>query len=322
MKKTDPQEELGRQINEVMRRVATCEIRIDWRSQERRPGAGGRKSRYRGAGDDYDGSRPYTPGDDTRKIDWKAFAVTGGNELSIKTFKMTTEITAYVVIDVSTSMDFGTARTTKRQLAAELAASVIGSLDETQDRAGVVVYSEGRMELCHTPRGAKAVIYPAVAAALGTQPSTDGPGSGLAQALSRLPRHRSLVYVISDFMTNTAADWEALLRASNQHDVLCMFVQDQRERELPKFDYGKGPIGWLLNNIGGFCELQDGSEQRRTIWISNRTRKRYAENFKLHESGILAHFQAAHCRWVIASTEQGDKAGPRILRAVAGGGSR
>lgn len=315
-------EGLSEAINDVMRRVYSCEVKMDWRSQERRPGAGGRRSRYRGAGDDYDGSRPYVPGDDTRKLDWKAYAVTGGNELSIKTFKMTTEVTAFVLVDIAPSMEFGTKRTTKRHLAAELAASVVKSLDETQDRVGLMVYSDQRLEISQSPRGAKAVIYPAVAAALGAERSDDGPGSGLAQAIGRLPAGRSLVFIVSDFMNMTAHDCEALQRVAQQHDLLCLYVQDQRERELPQFEFGKGLFarlfGPLLSRIGGFYDLADWTGAQRTIWVGPRTRKEYADNFKEHEARILQQFANAHCRWAVISTEEGDQARPKIVRAVGG----
>jgi uncharacterized protein (DUF58 family) len=306
-------------VNDVMRRIYASEVHIDWRSQERRPGAGARKSRFRGTGDDYDGSKPYVPGDNTRFLDWKAYAVSGGNDLSIKTFKMTTEVTAYVLVDIAPSMDFGTTRTTKRHLAAELAGSVIRSLDETQDRVGVMVFSQNRLELSQAPRGAKAVVYPAVVAVLGTQQTAEGDGSALAQALSRLPHQRSLIYIISDFMNMSDHDWEALNRASQQHDLLCLYVQDQRERELPDFGAGGGLFGWLSSKLGGFYDLRDWTGEQRTIWVGKKTRAQYAENFRRHEAGILTEFENAHCRFTVVSTEEDEQARPKILRAIGGG---
>lgn len=301
------------EVREIMRRIVRQDIRISWRSSERM-GSGERKSQYRGKGDDYDGSVEYTPGDDTRDIDWQAFAQSDGSELLVSVYRQTSDIKAYVMVDVSPSMNFGTARVTKRRLAAELAASCVGSLDKTKDRIGVIGYSANGLERLIKPgiAGLK-TMFLAAATVLGTE-QTEGSGNGLAKAIKRLPVGRSLVFVISDFMNMTDEDWLALRRTARRHDVICMYVQDVRERELPDVSWGWGPLGWLTGVLGCFYTLQDWSGARRTIWVNRKTRAQYAANFRAHEAAINARIKEARCRSVIMSTEEGDSAYPKLVQ--------
>lgn len=301
------------EVREIMRKVVRQAIPIRWRSPERM-GAGERRSQYRGKGDDYDGVIDYTPGDDTRDIDWQSYAMSDGQELLVHVYRQTSDIRAYMLVDVSPSMNFGTNRVTKRRLAAELAASCVASLDETKDRVGVMAFSAKGFERLIKPSIASLrTMFLAAATVVETQQG-EGTGNGLAKAIKRLPTSRSLVFVISDFMNMTDADWDALQRTAKVHDVIAMFVQDVRERELPDVRWGWGPIGWLTGLMGCFYTLQDWSGERRTIWVSKKTRAQYAANFRAHEAGINARLKASRCRSVIVSTEEGDHAFPKLVK--------
>lgn len=306
-------QETRQQVREINGRIVKKAIPINWRSGQRM-GTGERKSVYRGKGDDYDGVVEYTPGDDVRDIDWQAFAMSDGNELLVRQFRQTTDIKACVLVDVSPSMNFGTARVTKRQLAAELAASVVASLDKTKDRVTAITYSANGVErsLRTTIAGTRMMYLTAVTALESQQGK--GSGNGLAKACKRLPKSRSLVFVISDFMNTTDEDWAALKRAASFHDVVAMYVQDIRERELPDVSWGPGPVAWLTGTLGCFLTLQDWSGERRTIWVSRKTRAQYAANFRAHEANVLARLKAARCRSVVMSTEEGDSAYPKLVK--------
>jgi uncharacterized protein (DUF58 family) len=291
------------EVQEILRKVVRRAIPVTWRSTERM-GAGERKSQYRGKGDDYDGVVEYTPGDDTRDIDWQAYAMSDGNDLLVHVFRQTSDIKAYVLVDVSPSMNFGTSRVTKRRLAAELATSCVASLDKTKDRVGVMAFSANGLERIIKPSIASLrSMFLTAATVVGTQ-QKEGTGSGLAKAIKRLPKSKSLVFIVSDFMNMTDEDWLALNRAAKFHDIIAMYVQDVRERELPDVRWGWGPIGWLTGVMGCFYTLQDWSGARRTIWVSKKTRALYAANFRAHEAGIKAKLKEARCRSVVVSTEE------------------
>jgi uncharacterized protein (DUF58 family) len=305
--------ETRQEVREIMRNVVKQAIPIRWRSTSR-IGAGERKSAYRGKGDDYDGSAEYMPGDDTRYIDWKHYAATGGQELLVNVYRQTSDIRAYVLVDVSPSMNFGTARVTKRRLAAELATSCVASLDKTKDRVGIMAYSANGLERYVKPAIASLrTMFHAAVTVMATE-QKQGTGNGLAKAIKRLPKGKALVFIISDFMNMTDEDWDALRRIARHHDVVAMYVQDVRERELPDVSWGWGPIAWLTGVLGCFYTLQDWSGARRTIWVNRKTRTQYAANFRAHEAAVNERLKAARCRSVIVSTEEGDSAYPKLVK--------
>lgn len=305
-------------IRGILRKAVSCEIPINWRTTaSAHGGAGSRKSRSRGSnGYDLAARLTYEPGDDPRDIDWAATAQTGGQEILTVQFYDPRDTKFFVLVDTKTTMDFGTHRTTKRVLAAELTASIIKSAEETNDKIGFVAYSEDRVEKYYPSKSAKMNLVPALAATLeSNSPEERAAGrkavksekgvSGLVKALSRLPKSRSLVFVLSDFFDLSEEDKKALRRAGTIHDIVCLVIQDRRERELP--------AGW------GFYTLQDmRTGVRRTIWLSRSTRQKFQENFQRHNSALLALFKKAHCDWSVFSTEEGAAAHPKLMRLFGG----
>ncbi len=297
-------QETRQEIQEVLRRVVSCAIPVNWRSGSAMPGAGERRSFYRGAGYEFESLDEYVPGDDPRDIDWNATAETGGQTVFKNVFLEPRDLKTFILVDVNPSMNFGTARVTKRRLSAELTASVCKAADETKDRVGFTCYSNTRVEKYHPSRAAKTVMLPAVANVITLPATPGGTGSGLAKALSTLPMSRSLVFILSDFLHLTDEDKSALRRAAIRHDVVCLMIQDRRERELPP--------GW------GFYTLQDlATGQRKTIFVSKKTRQKFAANFQQHQDALVSLFKGAHCSWEIFSTEEGDAAIPKLIKLFA-----
>ena len=108
----------------VEERALVSPIPIRWRANQSMIGGGERNSRSKGLhGTDLYGLKPYEFGDDVRKIDWAATAKSGGQEIFVKQFLEPRDIKIYVLIDSKLTMDYGTVRTTKRMLAAELGLS-------------------------------------------------------------------------------------------------------------------------------------------------------------------------------------------------------
>jgi len=296
--------ETRQEIQDVLRRVFSCAIPVNWRSASAMPGAGERRSFYRGSGYEFESLDEYVPGDDPRDIDWNATAETGGQMVFRNVYLEPRDLKTFVVVDVNPSMNFGTARVTKRRLAAELTASICKAADETKDRVGFTSYSNTRVEKYIPTRAAKRALLPAVASVIETPAAPGGKGSGLAKALSTLPLSRSLVFVLSDFLRLTDEDKTALRRAAVRHDVVCLIVQDRRERELPP--------GW------GFYTLQDlATGQRKTIFVSKKTRAQFAANFERHQAALQALFKSSHCKWEVFSTEEGDAAIPKTIKLFA-----
>ena len=184
-----------------------------------------------GAGSELEQLRAYGYGDDVRHLDPAATARTG--EPHVRVHVAERELEAWLVLDASPSMEFGTADRTKADVA-EGAALVMGRLAGRRgNRLGLAVAGEsvrilaprqgrtGQMQLLH---------------ALRAQPCPDGsPAASLSDALSaceRVAGRRGLIVVVSDFLGDDG--WTVPLgRLAARHAVLAVEVRDPRESELP-----------------------------------------------------------------------------------------
>jgi uncharacterized protein (DUF58 family) len=185
-----------------------------------------------GPGSELGEARTYQPGDDVRRMDWAVTART--TEPHVRETVADRELETWVVLDLSPSLDFGTASCEKRDLAIATLAAVthltrgggnrIGALVATGERTiriparGGIVHARGLLRrVALTPRAPE---------------GTRGDLTTAIEQLRRPPRRRGLAVVISDFLGEP--DWERSLRAlSNRHDLLAVEVLDPRELELP-----------------------------------------------------------------------------------------
>jgi uncharacterized protein (DUF58 family) len=311
--------ETREKVKEILHRVSEEEIQVPWSSRERMPGSGNRNSVFRGSGTDFDGHEDYEPGeDDLRDIDWIATALTGGQKVLVARFREERNIRIYLIGDINRSMDFGTTRVSKRELAAELAAYVLVSAEETKDQVGMMLFSAAGREKVLPPASASLMQEEVLEAMLAATPADSGPGNGLAGALAALPSVPSLVCIFSDFLNLTEADWASLASCARRHDILCFYVQDKRERELPQLGREGGLLGRILGCLGGRISIQDPTGTTVSISISAKSRARYAANFEKLQAGIIARLQDARCRHLVVSTEEGEAARPQIRQALAG----
>lgn len=299
-------------IRNALRMVVSCQIPTGWRTDQPMPGGGERRSRSRGSnGFDMAARLDYEPGDDTRDIDWAASAQLAMQSTLVTQKYEPRDMQVWALCDVKPTMNFGTVRNiTKKLLAAELLASIIKSAEEGSDRVGFMAYSEHKVEGFLNVQSAQRALIPALASLIETEQSaanatSDKPRSGLVTALQRLPRRRSLVFIISDFLELSEDDKKAIRQASVQHDVVCVVVQDRREREL--------------QDGFGFITLRDmRTGKRQSIWLSNKSRKQFAENARIQSQALLTFFRSIHCDSGVFSTEEGVAAIPRIVRLFKG----
>src|SRR5688572_1802598 len=111
--------------------------------------AGAYHSVFKGRGMEFDEVRPYVPGDDVRTIDWNVTARTG--EPHIKRYVEERELTVLLLVDISPSLDFGSAGRSKREAAVELAALVAFSAIHNDDKVGLLLF-HGAAEAYIPPR--------------------------------------------------------------------------------------------------------------------------------------------------------------------------
>jgi len=241
----------------------------------------------RGSGTDFLGLRDYEWGDDVRHIDWNVTART--NELFVREFMEDRELTAWLLLDRSPSMAFGVAERTKERVLCELAAAFGQLLTRGGNRIGAVIY-DGEKEWTIPPRQGRYQVLTLVRELL--RPVNGGTGTDLAKLLNtatRLVRGRSLVVVISDFISEPG--WERpLLRLTERHEVVAIRIVDPREYELPE---------------AGFLYVQDAESGEQLLVDSSDPELRR----RLHEAAgeqdeMLRHAVArARVRLHVVSTE-------------------
>ncbi|WP_460864481.1 DUF58 domain-containing protein [Rhodococcus aerolatus] len=185
-----------------------------------------------GPGSEPGEARQYQPGDDVRQMDWSVTART--TEPHIRQTVADRELETWVALDLSPSLDFGTAACEKRDLAVAAVSAVTHLTSGGGNRIGAVVTTGASThrvparggtaharallrDLARTPRAAE---------------GTRGDLPGALELLRRPPRRRGLVVVVSDFLGEI--DWERPLRGlAARHDLLAVEVLDPRDLELP-----------------------------------------------------------------------------------------
>ena len=182
-------------------------------------------------------TRRYQPGDDVRRMDWPVTART--TEPHIRQTVADRELETWLAVDLSASLDFGTAECDKRELAVAACAAVTHLTRGGGNRIGAVV-ATGAERLRIPARGGLAHARGMIRriAELPRAPEgVCGDLAGILEQLRRPPRRRGLVVVVSDFLgprTGDAFDWERPLRGlSGRHDLIAIEVLDPRDLELP-----------------------------------------------------------------------------------------
>lgn len=186
--------------------------------------------------------REYQPGDEVRRMDWNVTARTG--RLHVRQYREERELSAWLVVDTSASMNFGTRRRLKRDLALEFAGLAALIVTRHGDKVGALRFGEpgGRPRLLppRTGRGQAFAVLRMLAEPAG--PPAGAAPAGLEEALTQVGhvlRRRSLVFVVSDFLEpvpeSPGLGWSgALGRLSRRHDVVAVRISDPAERQLPE----------------------------------------------------------------------------------------
>jgi uncharacterized protein (DUF58 family) len=246
------------EARELLRRVRR--IRLRTRQVVDAAFAGQYHAAFKGRGMEFEEVRPYLVGDDVRTIDWNVSARLG--EPHVKLFREERELTVMLAVDLSGSLDFGTHGQFKRDLLAELAATVAFSAAMNNDKIGLLAFTD-RVELFVPPRKGTKHVMRIVRELLALRPEGRGTAIGPAlEELGRVLRQRSVVFVVSDFLDDS---WDRPMRmARRRHDVVPVVVQDAAERELP-------PMGLVE-----FTDPETG-ERHLVDTGRRRVRRRFAE---------------------------------------------
>ena len=267
--------------------------RLDWQVVRRLDGLlqGEYRSLFRGPGMDLAGLREYQPGDDVRAIDWNVTART--SVTTVREFNEDREITAWFLLDLSPSVDFGTAPDgrLKRTVLVDFTATLARVLTRRGNKVGAIVYGAGVGRTIPVASGRNAVLR--LVDELTSQPMlAKAPATSLGDLLGaglRTIKRRSLVVVVSDWISTPG--WEAPLHLLNQrHELLAVRLVDPRERSLPD-------VGLVV-----ISDAETG-EQLEVDTSDRRFRERFAKAAEAREVEVNGALRRAGVEAVTLSTE-------------------
>ncbi len=220
--------------------------RLEWQVIRRLDGLlqGDWRSLVRGGGVDLADLREYQHHDDVRHIDWNVTARL--QQPYVRQFIEDRDLGAWFLLDLSGSIDFGSEDVTKLALSTAFVATLARVLTRHGNRVGALLYGQ-RVDTVLPPRATRAHVLELLQRMRAPRPLASSaaaqPGTVLAdllQAAEGVIRRRSLVFVVSDFISQPG--WAApLARLARRHDLVAVRLWDPLEMELPA-DAGLGLV--------------------------------------------------------------------------------
>ena len=207
--------------------------RLEWHVIRRLDGQlqGDYRTLFRGVGTDFRDLREYEPGDDVRHIDWNVTARM--DSPFVRQYSEERELTAWLLLDRSPSMAYGRVDRPKELVLCELSATIARLLTRGGNRVGAILY-DNEIENTMPPRTGRNQVLALTrdllrpVRARGTVTDL----SGLLDTALGMIRRRSLIVLISDFIT--APGWEqSLLRLTERNEVIAIRLVDPSEFALP-----------------------------------------------------------------------------------------
>ncbi len=212
-------------------------------------------SHFKGRGMDFEELREYMPGDDVRDIDWNVTNRMG--RPFVKRFREERELTMVLALDISASSAFGSLRRSKREFAAEIAATLAISATRSSDKVALLLFTD-QVELFLPPRKGRRHILRVIREMLAYEPKQRGTNIPAALAfLNHVIHRRAMVFLLTDFLhsfTSPSPDLSANLSppdgernrvrgdrdtiqevglTNSRHDLVCLHLHDPRESTLP-----------------------------------------------------------------------------------------
>jgi uncharacterized protein (DUF58 family) len=265
--------------------------RLDWQVIRRLDGLlqGDYRSMFYGYGMDFADLREYQPGDDIRYIDWNVTARMAAPY--VRQYIEDREITAWFLLDLSPSVDFGTVQSLKRTVLIDFVTLLSRLLTRHGNRVGAIMYGQ-RVEKTIPARGGRLQVLRLTNELLKRPRLPHAPFTDLKPLLEsalRGIRRRSLIFIVSDFIS--APGWERELGLLNQrHEVMAVRLWDPREMELPDI----GPI------------VMEDAETGEQIYVDTQDKKfreRFQAAARRREAELTGVFRRAGVDLLSLSTE-------------------
>jgi len=266
--------------------------RLDWQVIRRLDGLlqGDYRTLFYGYGVDFADLREYQPEDDIRYIDWNVTARM--NTPYVRQYVEDREITAWFLLDLSPSVDFGTAQSLKRTVLIDFVTTLARLLTRHGNRVGAIFY-DSHIQRTIPARGGRIQVLRLINDLLKQPQLSRAPFTNLTPLLEGglyTLKKRSLVFVISDFIC--APGWERTLNLLNQrHEVLTVRLWDPREIELPD-------IGMVV------MEDAETGDQMFVDTHDRKFRRRFEEAARQREAGLTQAFKRAGVGALPLSTDE------------------
>lgn len=243
---------------------------------------GEQSSSSSGQGMVFEDHKKYMPGDDIRRIDWKAYART--DDLYIKRFEEEKSITVHILVDRSSSMDFGK-KEKKYDYAAKIGLAIAYMTSNTNDRFRYSVFSETITDISAARRN------PNIGAMVDTlNQLRKTPESKVEKCITEYSsriKNKSVVVIISDFLTDLEQLESAISRLSGSQVILVNTL------DIEEID----------PTIEGDKILQDPeSDSELRTYISRKTRNDYRTKLEKHMEGIQETAEKYGADYILAST--------------------
>jgi len=266
--------------------------RLDWQVIRRLDGLlqGDYRSLFYGYGIDFADLREYQPGDDIRYIDWNVTARM--DSPYVRTYLEDREVTAWFLLDLSPSIDFGGTEALKRTVLIDFVTTLARVLTRHGNRVGAIFYGS-QIDRVIPPGVGKLHVLRLINDLLKQPALPQAPLTNLAPLIEAglyTVKQRSLVFLVSDFIC--APDWEPALGLLNQrHEVVAIRLWDPREIELPD-------IGLVI------MEDAETGEQLYVDTHDHNFRRRFAEAVHQREADLERIFKHAGVGQLKLSTEE------------------
>jgi uncharacterized protein (DUF58 family) len=216
------------QIEEMMARVRRLELKA--RRLVRESFAGEYLSSFRGQGLDFDDFREYQHGDEVRFIDWNVTARM--NQPFVRKFREERELSVVLAVDVSGSTVYGSKSMSKREIAAEAAATIGFSALNNGDKVGLLIFAEEPILFIPPEKGTRHLLRMIREILVADPQKASTSIAAASDFLIRTLRRRSLVFLISDFIDNEID--RPLGKISRKHETIALRITDPLESKLPR----------------------------------------------------------------------------------------
>lgn len=249
------------QLLEAVRRVETRTNRLVNDTM-----VGAYLSHFKGRGMDFEELREYVPGDEVRDIDWNVTYRMG--RPFVKRYREERELAVVLAIDISGSSSFGSLRRTKREFAAEIAATLAISAARNSDKVALLMFTD-EIELFLPPRKGRKHILRILREMLAFEPKHRGTNiPGALTFLNHVLHRRSIIFLLTDFLHSFSTDavrpqagrdmLHEIGLTNARHDLVCLHLHDPRESVLP-------PAGLLTIEDAETGELVELDSNRAAV---------------------------------------------------------